>query len=436
VDTWTTTVPLLTGLNHLNVQAYVFEGKLVGSQEIDVTSTADVVPPADSLKVTELMFDPPAPPPGSAFTNNDDYEFIEFKNFGSAPIDLSGVHFTDAIDFTFRDVTLNPGEVGVVVKNVDAFQSRYGTAIRILGSYESSTKRFANNAEHVGIADANGITIADFTYGVDPAQGWYPSTVGQGSSLVVVNPSVNSDLSDPKSWRPSRFLDGSPGVDETIPHVTGLLLGSSTVNNGGYVIPPGAVQSTPLAYANLDQIKITFDQDVVVHTGDLSLAGVNVPGYSITGFRYDPASFTATWTLAAPIGDDRLRLDLSDAVTASSGGAALDGEWADGTSMFPSGDSLAGGDFVFRFNVLPGDADGSGMVSFSDLLILAQHYGQPATSAAQGDFNGDAVVNFADLLVLAQHYGSSLPPMPAPFAPALLTDPRRSRGQSRPRLLM
>jgi hypothetical protein len=50
-----------------------------------------------------------------------------------------------------------------------------------------------------------------------------------------------------------------------------------------------------------------------------------------------------------------------------------------------------------------GDIDRDGSVNFSDLLALAQHYGQPGTPAV-GDLNADGRIDFADLLLLAQNY--------------------------------
>lgn len=55
---------------------------------------------------------------------------------------------------------------------------------------------------------------------------------------------------------------------------------------------------------------------------------------------------------------------------------------------------------------LPGDANFDGIVDFSDLLVLAQHYGQPG-EWVDGEFSGGGTVNFADLLTLAQHYGQT-----------------------------
>ena len=47
-------------------------------------------------------------------------------------------------------------------------------------------------------------------------------------------------------------------------------------------------------------------------------------------------------------------------------------------------------------------------MNFDYLLKLAQHYDQPGTFA-DGDLNADDAVNFSDLLLLAQNYGQSAP---------------------------
>lgn len=51
-----------------------------------------------------------------------------------------------------------------------------------------------------------------------------------------------------------------------------------------------------------------------------------------------------------------------------------------------------------------GDTNLDRRVDFSDLLKVAQSYGQPAAWAT-GDFNGDLTVDFDDLLLIAQNYG-------------------------------
>ena len=72
-------------------------------------------------------------------------------------------------------------------------------------------------------------------------------------------------------------------------------------------------------------------------------------------------------------------------------------------------------------HILPGDANGDGVVNFTDLLILAQNYSK-AGGLAQGDFNADGSVGFDDLLILAQHYGEGAAavagPVPEPSSAA------------------
>jgi hypothetical protein len=131
-------------------------------------------------------------------------------------------------------------------------------------------------------------------------------------------------------------------------------------------------QLNELPWTNLDRISIAFDQNVNVDQADLAVRGVNLANYTISGFDYQPSTKTATWTLSQPIRNDKVLLDLNaDAGGVSSPqGGALDGEWNNAGDTFPSGNGTAGGDFRFRFNVLPGDVTRNGTVvadDFSDV---------------------------------------------------------------------
>ena len=72
----------------------------------------------------------PADPTSGSYTS-DDFQFIELKNTSATQtLSLSGVRFTDgvAFDFSGSSVTsLAPGAQVLVVSNLAAFQSRYGT---------------------------------------------------------------------------------------------------------------------------------------------------------------------------------------------------------------------------------------------------------------------------------------------------------------------
>jgi hypothetical protein len=59
-----------------------------------------------------------------------------------------------------------------------------------------------------------------------------------------------------------------------------------------------------------------------------------------------------------------------------------------------------------------GDANLDGLVSFPDLVKVAQNYGGTGKTWLDGDFNFDGVVSFADLVTVAQHYGAPAPSSP------------------------
>jgi hypothetical protein len=75
----------------------------------------------------------------------------------------------------------------------------------------------------------------------------------------------------------------------------------------------------------------------------------------------------------------------------------------------PSGNRLSNS-IVQEFFVLSGDLNRDRQVDFSDLVIVAQNYGQQGKTWNEGDLNGDGTTDFADLVMIAQAYGSSLPP--------------------------
>ena len=160
----------------------------------------------------------------------------------------------------------------------------------------------------------------------------------------------------------------------------------------GYSIPVGS--GTQLLDIAMRQIStrssVTFNENVTVDQSDLLLTGVNVPSYNVTGgtFSYNSTTFTATWTLPQSIGADKLMLALnadgSDPIHDAAGNH-LDGEWTNPTSttstsgsVYPSGNGTAGGNFDFRFNVLPGDANQDSVVDVTDLGSVGRIGSRPA----------------------------------------------------------
>jgi len=159
------------------------------------------------LRITEIMYHPPAPPSESPY-EAEDFEYIEFLNTGPTNISLAGVHFTNGLEFAFPAMTLAPGVSTLIVRNLDAFMSRYGTNLSIAGVYVGILN---NGGENLRIDDAVGEKILDFAY--DNA--WYPVTDGPGSSLVIRNAAADWRSWDYKeSWRPSAYDFGSPAATD------------------------------------------------------------------------------------------------------------------------------------------------------------------------------------------------------------------------------
>jgi fibronectin type 3 domain-containing protein len=217
--------PMLLG-GGLSATALVYSGAITMNQTTEVKARvlsggvwsaledATFNLSASTIRLTELNYDPPKPPTGSPY-NNDDFEFVELKNYGSVPVNLKNLAFTDGINFTFDNVTLAAGQVGVLVNKQAAFISRYGTAPLIIGSYETTGQNFNNSGEHVRLVDASGQPLADFTY----ASTWFASTHGGGATLEVISPNGSADLNLAASWRASALSNGTPGVDDSVPTV-------------------------------------------------------------------------------------------------------------------------------------------------------------------------------------------------------------------------
>jgi hypothetical protein len=174
----------------------------------------------------------------------------------------------------------------------------------------------------------------------------------------------------------------------------------------GYRID-AAQQTRTLAWSNLNQLSIRFNDAVNVAATHLVINGVNLAAYGIAtsgGFSYDAATRTATWTLDRFVPNDKLTLTLDGdpgGVTDTTGNL-LDGEWtnpvtpATSGDSFPSGNGSAGGDFTFNLRVLPGDLTHDGLVSTADYNLLRPNLNLGGVGIDGGDINGDGLVSIVD----------------------------------------
>ncbi len=170
---------------------------------------------SSALRITELMYHPPEAPEDSPFSNRDEFEFVEFQNTSDRPLNLMGIRFAAGVEFEFPELPpeedLAPGEFVLIVKNFEAFSSRYDTeGLYIAGEYRGN---LSNGGELVLLQDSLGRPLADFVY----SDTWHPLTDGFGPSLEVADPEASPELlRDRGGWQPSELDGGTPGAGRVV----------------------------------------------------------------------------------------------------------------------------------------------------------------------------------------------------------------------------
>jgi len=148
----------------------------------------------------------------------------------------------------------------------------------------------------------------------------------------------------------------------------------------------------------------------------MTLTGMNVASYAPAAPTYNAATRTATWALPAPLGKDRLRLALS--ASAAGPGGLVDGEWADASHAYPSGNGAAGGAFSFAFNVLPGDTTRDGSVLADDFSAVKKRFFKDTSDltvtdssySPYHDVSGDGLILALDFSEVKKRFFDTLPP--------------------------
>lgn len=268
-----------------------------------VASAASGAAVKDSLRITELHYNPDAPPAGSLYTG-DDFEYVELKNIGAQPINLLNTTFNAGITFTFPEITLNPGQYVLVVRNAAAFQSRHGSAgLVVAGTYSGA---LSNGGEQIRLVDASGQTILDFTY----SDLWYPDTDGGGQSLVVVNDKAPiTAWNNAAQWRTSRIDDGTPGADEI------------TLADGAVIINE-ALTHTDLPLGDWIELHNTTDQDIDISGWYLSDSNSDLKRYRIPDDTILQANGYILFTQSQHFGSAFGLSELGERIVLSSANAA------------------------------------------------------------------------------------------------------------------
>jgi hypothetical protein len=276
------------------------------------------------------------------------------------------------VTFAFPSTALSAGAYGVIVKNLAAFQSRYGSSINVLGTYTDSLN---NGGETIAISNGFDQVLHSFTY--DDA--WYPQTDGGGYSLVIQNPAGALPSWDmPTSWRASYMTNGLPGQDD-------------------FDNTPPTVQSAMVQVdTSPNQLVIQFSEDIGT-SADASHFLINQYingniGASIPfAFNYNPTTKKVTCTFTGTLADGNYLLRIPT-------GAIHDLANNATTSAYSS-----------EFFALVSDANHDRTINSVDFAVLASNFGKSGgVTFGMGDFNYDGTINALDFNAFASRFGSTL----------------------------
>ena len=228
------------------------------------------------------------------------------------------------------------------------------------------------------------VTVDELIY--DDLAPFPVSADGGGDSLNRI--ASNSVAGEASSWTGAAPTPGSVNLVVAGPSIT------ASVRDNNLEVRPDLLES----------FEFTFDSDVNVSAGDLTVVNDTLGGtpVSIAGvaFSWDAATLTAVWDFdAVPDFDPGYySFRLSDSVTSVQGNQPIDGD----------GDGTAGGDYVEQTYVaIPGDTNLDGVVTLSipnlftrvntgDVAIARSNVNANfPTTWRDGDYNGDGEVTLS-----------------------------------------
>ncbi|MFY9153281.1 MAG: CotH kinase family protein, partial [Prolixibacteraceae bacterium] len=196
----------------LNLQGTaVIQSRIKNGDEWSALACIKIINPEEDyshLKVTELHYHPTDSIAGTDTISGKSFEFIELKNTGNQPINLSGLSFTSSIEYQFgTNEILAPKQFYVIASKPKWFYERH---FRIpSGNFANN---FSNSGEQVTISTSGGNPVIDFLY--SDTNSWPVQPDGEGNSLssLVRNPTGNPN--DFSYWTSSTVYDGTPFADD------------------------------------------------------------------------------------------------------------------------------------------------------------------------------------------------------------------------------
>ena len=159
---------------------------------------------SENVKLTEIMFFPDS----LENIKSKNFEFLEFRNIGDEPVDVSGMQIKNAARYTFPEPTLLlPGQFYILAEDAAWFTHRYG--FEPDGVFRGKLK---NSGETLSVFTSGHQKLWDISY----KDGKAANSVyeNQGYALIA-RPSLKKfNPSKPGHWKISKVRGGTPGEAE------------------------------------------------------------------------------------------------------------------------------------------------------------------------------------------------------------------------------
>jgi hypothetical protein len=221
---FTGNLPLTTSF--VNVKARTFDAAAPAPANISVVDNrwspiteatfrvAAISPAGTNLVIAELLYNPSAMTAAeTSVADSDDFEFIRLLNISTQPVKLAEARFDSGVGFDFatgRIPVIDPGQSVLIVSNLAAFRLRYGNAYDSIIAGEFTGTSLNNGGERLRLRTGVDTVVVDMTY--DDNDPWPVGADGDGSSLILVEPEVAPNHSNPLSWVASARPGGTLGA--------------------------------------------------------------------------------------------------------------------------------------------------------------------------------------------------------------------------------
>jgi hypothetical protein len=200
--------------------------------------------------ITEIMFHPTAV---KGTPRNE--EFIEFKNLGDSPLDLSGLRLVDFtakkkdshVIYTFPEGQIAPpGEYVVLISNPGSFQTLYPDVVYdgVIPPGPLRLSVFNNQLGRIALIGTDGSVATQMRYETHAPwpvlpdnHGYFrhlPSSVGFSLTRTTLDPKANPEHFG--TWRASSARLGSPGADDPEPNIPPLVINELRTRSSYFLV--------------------------------------------------------------------------------------------------------------------------------------------------------------------------------------------------------